>query len=309
MTQPPNDNRDSNDLDGLVQRMRDEFGPRRPPEESPSSDPRLPPPSFPSPERPEVISGEASPIPPQGQVRVRLPSTQPLLVWVLLGLNVAIYGLSCLLSQNLVNPSSAVLRVLGWKQNDLIQGGEYWRLLSATFLHGNLVHIFFNGYSLYALGPESERIYGSQRFLVLYLLSGLAGSVASYALTSGASVGASGAIFGLIGSLAVFYYINRQTLGEAGRAQLQSMGAVIMINLFIGFSARGVIDNFAHLGGLAGGVLVGLALAPRFSVDRRLYPPVLVRSFPTWGWAAAGGLLIGLAALVLTITPPLVQPS
>jgi rhomboid protease GluP len=301
MTQPPDDN---NNLEETLRRMRDEFGPRRPPEEPPSGDPRLLPPAPPAPERAGVISGEASPIPQPTQVRVRLPRSEPRVVWVLLGLNVLIYLLSCLLSQNLVNPSSAVLELLGWKDNELIAGGEYWRLLSATFLHGNLVHIFFNGYSLYALGPEGERIYGSQRFLALYLLAGLAGSVASYAMTPGPSVGASGAIFGLIGGLAVFYYVNRQTLGEAGRAQLQSMAAVLMINLFIGFSASGVIDNFAHLGGLAGGALAGLALAPRFSVDTRLYPPVLVRSFPAWGWAAVAGLFILLVALVLMITPP-----
>jgi rhomboid protease GluP len=222
----------------------------------------------------------------------------------LLAVNVFIYVLSCLLSGNLFNPASAVLQVLGWKQNDLIREGQYWRLLSAMFLHGNLVHIFFNGYSLFALGPESEQIYGRWRFLVLYMLAGLAGSIASYALTPGPSVGASGAIFGLIGGLAVFYYLNRRTFGEFGRMQLQSMITVIMLNLFIGFSAGGVIDNWAHLGGLLGGALVGYGLAPRFSIDTRLYPPVLVRRFESWGWVVAAGTAVLLAVLAIIITPP-----
>jgi len=221
------------------------------------------------------------------------------LLWVI----VIIYVISSLISGGLFQPSLATLVLLGAKVNDLIAGGAYWRLLSATFLHANLVHIFFNGYALYALGPETERIYGTRRFLGLYLLAGLAGSLASYLLSPAVSVGASGAIFGLIGALGVFYYLNRTILGASGKAQVQNMVAIVMINLFIGFSSQGRIDNWAHLGGLAGGVLAGLALAPRIQVDQRFFPPLPRRTYLQFGWAGALALLSVIVAMALLLPP------
>ncbi|NTV62815.1 MAG: rhomboid family intramembrane serine protease [Oscillochloris sp.] len=221
------------------------------------------------------------------------------LLWAI----VIIYVLSSLISGGLYQPDLRTLVLLGAKVNDLIAAGAYWRLLSATFLHANLVHIFFNGYALYALGPEAERIYGSRRFLALYLLSGLAGSIASYVLSPAVSVGASGAIFGLIGGLGSFYVLNREALGASGKAQVQNMVAIAMINLFIGFGSAGTIDNWAHLGGLVGGALAGLALAPRVQLDDRFSPPVLRGSYPELGWAGAAALLLGIMALALLLPP------
>ncbi|MCU0495612.1 MAG: rhomboid family intramembrane serine protease, partial [Chloroflexaceae bacterium] len=253
MTQPP-DNQD--ELDDAFKRMQAEFGPRRPPDEEliplappgqSQFEPAVPPPAEPPP-------------PPQRQ-QPRVWAT-----WVLLGVNVLIYlltgALSVLISGSILDlftPLGGVLQLFGWKQNDLILQGEYWRLLTAMFLHGNLVHIFFNAYALFGFGPEMERLFGTWRFLALYFLAGLAGSVASYALSPAPSVGASGAIFGLIGGLATFYYLARQELGAYGQRQLQSMAFIIVINLMIGFSAPG-IDNFAHLGGLLGGALLAWLL-------------------------------------------------
>lgn len=301
------DNRDNNDLDAARRRIHEEFGPRRP--RAGENDP--PPPPSPDPVQP--LYGEARPIPPQPEhVRLRLPSSPVRAAWVLLVINVLIYVLSGLLSilvtgnfNSLFNPHSGVLQLLGWKQNDLIAQGQYWRLLTAMFLHGNLIHIFFNGYALYILGPEAERIYGTSRFLALYFLAGLAGSVASYAFSRNPSVGASGAIFGLIGGLAAFYYGSRQILGDFGRSQLQNMIVIIVINLLIGFSAGGVIDNNAHIGGLVGGALAGLLLAPRYFIDQQLFPPVIIRRFYPWGWAGAIGMLLFLGILVMLIRPPL----
>jgi rhomboid protease GluP len=119
------------------------------------------------------------------------------------------------------------------------------------------------------------------------------------------AVGASGAIFGLIGALAVFYYLSRELLGSAARQQFGSLITVIMINLFIGFSSGGLIDNFAHVGGLAGGALVGWLLAPRFAVDERIYPPQVVRRPLPWGWAATIGFLALLVVLLIVINPPI----
>lgn len=237
---------------------------------------------------------------------VALNVPRPWAVYTLLGLIAAMYLLTTLLNLlvgagGLFQPSLFVLLLLGAKENSLIDGGQYWRLLTATFLHGNLIHIFFNSFALFALGPECERIYGLRRFLVLYFLAGLGGSVASYLMSPAPSVGASGAIFGLIGGLGMFFYLSRAALGDFGKAQVQSMGAIAGINLIIGFSAPGIIDNWGHMGGLVVGALVGAALAPRISVDQRFFPPVLSRTYPPWGTTATvaiGGSLVLLALLL-----------
>ncbi len=256
--------------------------------------------------------GEARPVPPQPEyVQIRLPTDPARAVWVLLAINIAVYILSGVLSvvvtgnlSTLFTPVSGVLRLLGWKDNLLIMQGEYWRLLTATFLHGNLLHILFNGYALYLLGQEVERVFGTARFLATYFLAGLAGSIASYALSVQPSVGASGAIFGLIGALSIFYYLNRQVLGDAGRSQLQSMAAIVVLNLLIGFGGRGVIDNYAHIGGLIGGAIAGWMLAPRYRLDQVIYPPMVMRQFVQSGWIGAGVFLLVLMVLAWFITPP-----
>jgi rhomboid protease GluP len=278
MTQRPGDR---NEIDEVFQRIEREFGSRQfgdgcPPRQpyGPSAQPVMPPPR-------------------------RRFSASIVLIWII----AIMYVISGLLSGNITQPSLPVLVLLGAKVNDLVAAGEYWRLLTATLLHASLIHIFFNGFALYALGPETERIYGTRRFLALYWLAGLSGSIASFAFSPAPAVGASGAIFGLIGGLGVFYYLNRRMLGQFGRAQLQGMIAIAGINLLIGFAAQGTIDNWGHLGGLIGGALAGLALAPRLEVLDQFYPPVLRRSFPSSGWAAAGAILAGLFLLAVLLPP------
>jgi rhomboid protease GluP len=258
---------------------------------------------------PELIYGEARPIQPP-TYQLRLPLGQARVVWVLLALNIAIFAIPTLLQLAGVQlfgfPINDVILSLGAKHNQGIKlRGEYYRFLTSMFLHGGLLHIVFNAWALYTLGPEAERIYGTARFLAIYFIAGLAGGVASYAFSPNPAVGASGAIFGLIGALAVFYYLSRELLGSAARQQFGSLLTVIMINLFIGFSSGGLIDNFAHLGGLAGGAAIGWLLAPRFTVDERLYPPRVVRLPLSWGWAATIGFLALLIFLIITIPPPI----
>ena len=129
---------------------------------------------------------------------------------------------------------------------------EPWRMLTALFVHGSIVHILFNMYSLFVLGPEMERLVGRWRFVVMFLLSGLGGSVAVL-LTSpqSAVVGASGAIFGLFGA----YFVIARHLGGNSR----QLVIVIVINLVIGFVVPGIAWQ-AHVGGLLIGALVGLIL-------------------------------------------------
>ena len=149
--------------------------------------------------------------------------------------------------------------VFGAKFNPLIMSGEYWRLITPMFLHGDIIHLFFNSYSLFALGPAVEDLFGSARFAVIYFIAGIIGNIASFAFSTHISVGASGAIFGLLGALVYLLRKDRRIFKT-------SFGAGIIItilyNLIYGFINQR-IDNFAHIGGLIGGfaaaMVVGLA--------------------------------------------------
>lgn len=154
------------------------------------------------------------------------------------------------------------LLVFGAKVNELIVAGEWWRLITPIFVHGSLLHFFFNAYALYSLGREVERFYGAARFTLVFFFAGVAGTTASLWLSPAPSVGASGAIFGLIGAEAVLLYRNRALLGERARAGLQNILLIAAVNLVIGFQGGMRIDNWAHLGGLAGGLAMAWAVGP-----------------------------------------------
>ena len=174
-----------------------------------------------------------------------------------------------------------VLLAYGAKRNDLIQAGQWWRFVTPVFLHVHLpglgpMHLIANMYGLFMLGPFVEKLYGSARFVVFWILTGMAGVLASYLtvrpeLAHGAigqflfkaydtpSAGASGALFGLIGVLFVFGLKYKDELPEGlKRAFGTGMLPTILVNLFIGYVARGYIDNAAHLGGLASGMALAL---------------------------------------------------
>jgi membrane associated rhomboid family serine protease len=148
----------------------------------------------------------------------------------------------------------------GAKANAAIAAGEYWRLLTAAFLHGGWLHLLVNSYSLYVLGSLTEPVLGGARFLATYLVSALTGSLASYAFNPALGVGASGAIFGLLG--AALYLSWRGTSERIPPAQLRNLGAWTLYNLVYGF-INPTIDNAAHLGGLAGGVACAALLSGR----------------------------------------------
>ena len=136
----------------------------------------------------------------------------------------------------------------------LVWQGELWRLASAMFLHGGLMHIGFNMFVLYQIGPAIERIYGVPKFLLIYLVSGWTCSLASLVWSGGNSVGASGAIFGLAGAFLAVSLRRRSYFDAFGQQLLIFIG----INIAIGFSgAFGNVDNFGHMGGLIGGFVLG----------------------------------------------------
>lgn len=152
---------------------------------------------------------------------------------------------------------------LGAKVNAYIAAGDVWRLFTATLLHDGILHLLFNLYALFALGPMLEAYIGPVRFACIYILGGLFGSLLSYAFSDSISVGASGAIFGIIGATTVYFFRYRDNFGAQGKAILQNMVVVIIINLVFGLSS-GYIDNWGHIGGLLGGALVAIGLVPRY---------------------------------------------
>jgi len=191
------------------------------------------------------------------------------------------------------------------KVNEYIAAGELWRLFTPMLLHGSIMHVGFNMYALYLFGTRLERYFGHWRFLILYLISGFAGNVLSMMFTDSPSLGASTAIFGLIGAQGIFIYQNRALFGNQTRQALQSIIMVAVINLFIGLSPG--IDNWGHIGGLVAGLIFawlgGPILAPTGMYpyasleDQRETNDVLLAILVTGGFFA----ILAAGALFLTM--------
>jgi rhomboid protease GluP len=159
-----------------------------------------------------------------------------------------------------------LLVLLGASAAEPVLAGQVWRLLTAMFLHAGVLHLLVNGWALYQLGGLVEVLFGSARLAAIYFAGGLAGSLASVAwdLVSGnavPSVGASGAIFGLLGFLIAFLLRHRDRLRPEARSLLLQLVFWAGINIVFGFTVD-MIDNAAHLGGLAAGLAIGAAIRP-----------------------------------------------
>jgi len=208
-------------------------------------------------EEPEFVSGEVIESAQPRMVQIRLPVVQPNVTYVLIGVTVVVYLLQMLSVAIWGYATYPVdwLELYGARFNSAIRAGEVWRFITPVFLHGSVTHIFFNMYALLSLGTFVERNYGHARFTLIYFLGGFAGNVFSFLFTgeNGYSVGASTAVFGLIGAEAVFFYQNRRMFGAQARQALSNIGFIVVINLFIGLSPG--IDNWGHIGGLLGGLL------------------------------------------------------
>lgn len=167
-----------------------------------------------------------------------------------------------------------------------VSNGDYYRLLTVMFLHGGTLHILLNSYILWIYGPQVEQAFGPIRFAVAYVVSGLLASATSYAFGScRPSVGASGAIFGIVGALVVYLYNRRSSAFVSG--YLRGMMTFVALNLFIGFVVPG-IDNFAHIGGFAGGAALGAA----FDGEKRATAGAGLQVLATAGVIAAAVLLV-----------------
>lgn len=155
--------------------------------------------------------------------------------------------------------SGRVLVRFGANNSLVLQSGEYWRLLTAVFLHGGFAHILFNSVALYSLGREVESVYGWARTLILFVGAGVAGNIASALLNDPflVGVGASGAIFGFIGVVGVFGY---RRGGTYGQAVLRLAAQWAVFSLIYGFIMDA--DNMAHIGGLIGGAALAFVVPP-----------------------------------------------
>jgi rhomboid protease GluP len=196
-----------------------------------------------------------------------------------------------------------VLLRFGVKVNPLIVQGQVWRLVTPIFLHIGIVHLAFNLYALYMIGPQIECFFGHARFLSIYILSGIYGVLLSFAFSARPSAGASGAIFGLIGTQAVFFYRYRNAFGQRGRRQFYSTLSVIAFNLVLTFTTPN-IDIWGHIGGLLAGAALGWGLAPRYAMQVTETGPTLIdRNLPRrWSLVVLGALLFLMISTWLAIT-------
>jgi rhomboid protease GluP len=260
------------------------------------------------PSGPEAGPGGPGPGGPRRAPATRLPT--PYVTWAILAVNtlmLIVIGVRSGGGIGFVDPNGAVLCQLGaLNATAIAEHGQWWRLLTVMVLHGGVIHFALNSWALWLFGPTLEFVLGRARFLALYVVSGLAGSAASFALGhTEIGVGASGAIFGLLGALVAFFW-RRRNMGAGG--QLRSLLLVLLINLIWGASQRGGIDLIAHLGGFVAGLLaMGLleVAAPRGRAAASLalaVPAVLSLLLVGWGVANFTGGLIDCANLPPGVT-------
>jgi rhomboid protease GluP len=209
------------------------------------------------------VPSEQTPQPAPAQQAVRVPRSAPYVTYSIIGITALIYVLQ-LASQALVQTDIPV--ALFAKANDLIRAGQLWRFLTPALVHGSLAHIGFNMYALFSFGIGLERHFGHKRFLLLYMLGAFAGNVMSFLFSPGYSIGASTAIFGLLGAEGVFLIQNRKLFAGQFRNAIGNIIFIAAINLFIIGSLPG-IDNWGHIGGLLGGLIFTSVAGPLWEIE------------------------------------------
>ncbi len=170
-------------------------------------------------------------------------------VSTLLAINIIVYFITLIpgIGREIFNWGASV--------NILIAYGEWWRVVTSIFLHGSFTHILFNAFSLFVFAPDLERLMGKWRFIIIYFASGLAGNILTYIVydPTYASVGASGAIFGVFGAFAALVYYTRNNFPQLKQVILP----LLIVSVIMTFLSPG-INEIAHLGGLATGFVIGL---------------------------------------------------
>ena len=180
----------------------------------------------------------------------------PFITYIIMGICIIVFVIDIL--------TNGLLTAMGANSTFFVRLGQYWRLITCMFLHGDILHLICNMYALYVVGPRVEDFFGKKKFLLIYFLSGLSGSLLSIGLNNNAvSVGASGAIFGLFGALLYFGYTYRGYVGAIIKSQILP---AILINLAISFMPG--IDLWGHVGGLIGGVITAKMVG---TIDTKKY--------------------------------------
>jgi len=206
--------------------------------------------------------------PPQQTVRVALPQSAPYVTYTLIAVTVFVYVLQQ--ASQILLPFDFPVGLLA-KSNELIRDGQLWRLLTPALVHGSIAHIGFNMYALLSFGTGLEQHFGHRRFLLLYVLGAFAGNVMSFLFTNADSVGASTAIFGLIGAEGVFLVQNRKLFAHQFRSAIGNVIFIAGVNLFLGLAPS--VDNWGHVGGLVGGLMFTSFAGPLWEVEGT--PPLL----------------------------------
>lgn len=178
---------------------------------------------------------------------------KPIVTYIIIAICILLYIIMEIFGNGSTN--NITLLKFGANLDVLVKNGEYYRLFTSIFLHIGIMHLLCNMYSLYIIGREVESLFGKVKYIIIFILSGIFGSILSMAFSHNViSAGASGAIFGLLGALLYFGMHYRTYLGEA---LVRSIIPILIINLIIGFLSPG-IDMAAHIGGFVGGILVSM---------------------------------------------------
>ena len=208
----------------------------------------------------------------------------------LIAINVLIWVFALTQGGGVMHSSAENLFVWGANSASAVQQGEWWRMLSSMFLHSGIVHVAMNMLGLYYVGQPVERIYGTRQYLLIYLGAGLLGSAMSlyFSAQIGVSVGASGAVFGVVGALWVAVFQHKDKLPKVFTSRtVKGLGLFVVYSLIQGFGTKG-IDNAAHIGGLLGGALIAFILPEKFDMASYLR---------TYKSRAAAAILVAVCAL------------
>lgn len=182
---------------------------------------------------------------------------KPIITYILVILNILIFILMYLFNSNEIITLFANHRYY-------VRLGEFYRLITCAFLHADILHLLFNCYALYVIGSQVESFFGKTKYLIIYFGSAITASLLSICATNNFSLGASGAIFGLLGAILYFGYHYRIYLGNIIRSQIIP---IIVLNLLLGFVVSG-IDNAAHIGGLIGGILISMICGVKYKNNK-----------------------------------------
>lgn len=191
-----------------------------------------------------------------------------------------------------------VLYRFGASYGPAVAAGEWWRLITPIFLHAGIFHIGFNMFALYLYGRLAEAAYGTARFVGLFVIAGFVGNVLSLSIHPfSIGVGASGGVFGLLGSQLVYFFLRRSN--PVGQRMLRGIAGIVLLNLVFGVAISG-IDNWAHIGGLAAGAVIGFAADDAVAGRSRR---------AAWWWSIGGMALVVAIGVVLVVVRVLPVPA